>query len=467
MSGAVATVGNVLGALQSLLGSRAQLRPASFRGVPFVVNTAGGTGGRRLITHEFPLRDAPYTEDLGALPRHFKLSAFVVDSADGAVNYIDARDALIAACETNGAAILVHPTIGEVSVRAGVLSWSERLIDRWGYCEFQLEFVVDGPQPSPLFSADTQSALLSGLASLLPIITAAYTVVATAVTSPALLLGQAVSAMTGLPPATVFGLGNAILACSATPANSPATALAVQTATLGMATNVIAASEASAAATDAVTGDPFTAPASGDPSGGLAGLAGFGGGLAAIGTGTPVGAAQAATQASVLALVQGSATAALIGVYAAINWPYASAATAARAQVLALVDAQLAAAAASGADSLYQAWQGLQQLAMADLIGRAQSLPQLASYVAPDTLPSLALAQRLYADPTQAGTLEALNDTPQPLFMPASGLALTGNTAFPAATAPGAAASFALFAANVLTANGAPITAAGLLLELA
>ena len=87
--------------------------------------------------------------------------------------------------------------------------------------------------------------------------------------------------------------------------------------------------------------------------------------------------------------------------------------------------AQAQAAAGAGQDDLWRAWQAIMALTMNDMISRAQALPSLASYVLPDPLPSLVLAQRLYQDPTRAALLEQLNDVPHPLFMPAGGLWLT------------------------------------------
>ena len=44
---------------------REDLRPASFRGVPFLVDESHVVIGRRVVLHEYPLRDKPYAEDLG------------------------------------------------------------------------------------------------------------------------------------------------------------------------------------------------------------------------------------------------------------------------------------------------------------------------------------------------------------------------------------------------------------------
>ena len=53
------------------------LRTASFNGVPFEVNAGSIVVGRRVVTHEFPQRDTPYSEDLGRAYRQFSLTGFV------------------------------------------------------------------------------------------------------------------------------------------------------------------------------------------------------------------------------------------------------------------------------------------------------------------------------------------------------------------------------------------------------
>ena len=55
----------------------AQLKPASFRGVPFVVQEGTSHFGRRNQIHEYPFRDTPWVEDLGQQAR-----AFVAGQAD-------------------------------------------------------------------------------------------------------------------------------------------------------------------------------------------------------------------------------------------------------------------------------------------------------------------------------------------------------------------------------------------------
>lgn len=78
---------------------------ASFRGVPFFVESAERTGGRRAVVHEFPLRDDPFVEDLGRRARGFRLDGYVLGD-----NYLSQRDDLLAALEdTEGPGELVLP----------------------------------------------------------------------------------------------------------------------------------------------------------------------------------------------------------------------------------------------------------------------------------------------------------------------------------------------------------------------
>lgn len=85
-----------------------QLVGASFRGVSFFVESAVRSGGRRVVVHEFPLRDDPYVEDLGRRARTFSVDGYVVGD-----NYLTQRDVLLAALEDeDGPGELVHPYHG-------------------------------------------------------------------------------------------------------------------------------------------------------------------------------------------------------------------------------------------------------------------------------------------------------------------------------------------------------------------
>lgn len=99
----------------------AQLRPASFRGVPFGVLGGSSKFGRRHVVHEYPFRDEVWVEDLGRTARYFSLSGFLVGD-----DAIAKRERLVAAIETAGPGELVHPTYGQLRVSIGEFSTEER-----------------------------------------------------------------------------------------------------------------------------------------------------------------------------------------------------------------------------------------------------------------------------------------------------------------------------------------------------
>ncbi|MDE1905024.1 MAG: DNA circularization N-terminal domain-containing protein [Rhodospirillales bacterium] len=419
------------GALAALAAGAApwmiSLRPASFRGVPFYWDAAEGKGGRRIVVHAFPLRDRPFVEDLGRAPRSFRLRAFVVGD-----DYADQRDALISACEDYAEpGVLVHPTMGEISCHAGLLSWNESKTEG-GWCGLDLEFVRAGARPSPTGAADTVSELLAGVGTLLGVISSAYQAASQVLTYPAAvvalaeeLFSQAAGALSALPVLAVGGLAPQIAAVAAAGSSDAAAAAAVGAVFSAAAAAVVAAIPGPLPTEDPVAGDAPVIAGPADPTYGLLGLASWNAAAAApAGTG-PWQAAQAAQQAAVVSLVQGSALAAALTVYANTDWQTANAAAAARALVLPLLDAQSEAAADAGQDALYLAWQAVTAQTMADFIARAQGLPTLVDYALGEAMPSLVLAERWYQDATRAVELETLNDSPQPLFLPPAGVRLS------------------------------------------
>jgi prophage DNA circulation protein len=89
-----------------------KLLPASWRNVPFGVDTSDLSGGRRTSDHSFPERDGGYTEDHGRDRREFSLQGYVLGP-----DYMTGRDALIDACELGGSGVLVHPYYGKITAK--------------------------------------------------------------------------------------------------------------------------------------------------------------------------------------------------------------------------------------------------------------------------------------------------------------------------------------------------------------
>lgn len=85
-------------------GKTRDLIGASFRGVPFFVETVDATTGRRLVVHEFPFRDDPFVENLGRRARKFRVDGYLLGD-----DYLVQKAALIDAIEAEGSGALVLP----------------------------------------------------------------------------------------------------------------------------------------------------------------------------------------------------------------------------------------------------------------------------------------------------------------------------------------------------------------------
>lgn len=134
---------------------RDQLRPASFRGVPFYVKSADTEEGRRGVLHEYPLRDDPFVEDMGRKAGEFTLEAIIVGE-----DYFPARDALRDALKQPGAGELVHPTLGRMKVAlVAPVRFVESLVDEGGMARFTLRFTETAENTQP--AADTNTAAVT------------------------------------------------------------------------------------------------------------------------------------------------------------------------------------------------------------------------------------------------------------------------------------------------------------------
>ncbi len=136
------------------------LRPASFRGVPFKVQGTDDGRGRATVIHEFPLRDQVYVEDLGRAQRTIEVTAFVIGPAFEAE-----RDTLIQALEKKGPGTLIHPWLGSFLVSLAEPAKVSHSAEQAGLVMFQLKFVEDAapnaPAPGLDFPGLSQAAALA------------------------------------------------------------------------------------------------------------------------------------------------------------------------------------------------------------------------------------------------------------------------------------------------------------------
>ena len=126
-----------------------QLRPASFRGVKFSVVETQHSIGRRVVVHEYPQRDIPYTEDMGKATNEFTVKGFIAGK-----DYIQRMNALEEKLAMPGAGELIHPWLGRLMVvpngKANITYSSALLV-----VEFELKFVESGERLYPTQSVDT------------------------------------------------------------------------------------------------------------------------------------------------------------------------------------------------------------------------------------------------------------------------------------------------------------------------
>lgn len=133
---------------------RDRMKPATFRGVPFFVEGSEHQGGRRNVTHEYPFRDKPYSEDMGRKARRFAVEGYVIGP-----DYIAARDALLDALEKFGPGSLQHPYYGPRTVAVDDFRVRETQRDG-GMAVFSIEFTETPAKPAePSSVADAASKL--------------------------------------------------------------------------------------------------------------------------------------------------------------------------------------------------------------------------------------------------------------------------------------------------------------------
>lgn len=122
------------------------LRRASFRGVHFWVETDQIDTGRRLVVHQYPLRDDPYVEDMGRDANKVKVKAYLSGADAG-----EQEKRLRRACEAAGPAGLSLPL---EQLRAFCEKCSRDYSrDKLGFIAFQIDFVLEGGGAGPLPAA--------------------------------------------------------------------------------------------------------------------------------------------------------------------------------------------------------------------------------------------------------------------------------------------------------------------------
>ena len=136
---------------------RDALLPASYKGAEFHVEAMSEDLGRRLVVHEFPKRERPYTEDMGKRAFGYTLRGYVIQYVRDTNyslyqrDYRIARDLLRNVLDQGGPGRLQLPSLPSVIVACD----RYRMVEEQrlgGYCTFDMQFVEQGvldvPPPS-------------------------------------------------------------------------------------------------------------------------------------------------------------------------------------------------------------------------------------------------------------------------------------------------------------------------------
>jgi prophage DNA circulation protein len=456
-SGIVQGLSNAVGGAQSALGRLAtgsfweQLRPASYRGVPFAVVSGDTRVGRRNAVHEYPERDTVWVEDLGRNPRRLQVQGFLVGD-----DVIAQRERLIAACEAPGDGELVHPTLGRLRVSVMDVGFAEHR-EKGRVFEVQFSFIEAGERIFP--TAQTNTRNLVGLAAQQAGLAAAADFVASAVqalqagasvaqaalqtagvwTSAALSAANDAASLVNMVATLPGSFGRQVQALESGFTKfqqaRPASSATVQTLAGQAATARAQAAAAAAGVTSAASSlSPSTAAAypatvqsltqtiqqtAATPRDALRALTVLAQpqSLPAPPSGA-VGQAMGQIQSVQGDLFRRSAVIALAQASSAYQPFSADDASAVRKAVATLLDTEATTAGDQGEDDSYLALRALRAAVVQDLNARGAVLPQVVWIRSASPLPALALAQRLYRDATRADELVAEANVPHPAFLP-------------------------------------------------
>jgi len=146
---------------------RDELHPASYKDIPFLVNTTSLTGGRKHAKHEFPNSNIQNIEDLGLKPREYKISAIINEP-----NYRAKRDALLRALDSEGSGVLIHPFYGRIENMAAVDYTLIEDVGILGDLTIQIDFKPSNSDGLPVETENTLSIIEESGTSVFDNITA-------------------------------------------------------------------------------------------------------------------------------------------------------------------------------------------------------------------------------------------------------------------------------------------------------
>lgn len=389
-----------------------ELQDASFKGVPFFVSSDKEGYGRRIVSHEYPNRNKPYHEDMGAKYASFSVTAYVLT--------IDDKTTLCSLFDQSGEpGLLILPAVAPLMC-VGVTADVERDKDKQGYFSIKLELRRAGESMPGPFSSAIFEVLIGNLAGAMSVVLSA--VAGTIRAGSGVLDYVSIEASETL--ADVGGLSvNAIE--SYTAVDSDLTAAITRDA-YGLIDDSASASKTSpenqnlgfVSRVGSLVEKVGTSLRPNDALLAMAPFVGYSRGETAPNIPTSISETSRANNAKVLS--------GIVRTYGLIYWARAAAAStfATRAEAI-----QVRADLAEAFSAQMQEWMDeavigqmadARDYAIKALSKQITDIAPIAVVTSSVSLPALYWAYRLYSDPNRAGELVERNDVFDPSFMPSS-----------------------------------------------
>lgn len=376
------------------------LIPAAFRGVDFHVERASDTAGRRLVTHEYPGRDTPYSEDMGRAARRWTLSGYVVGD-----DWLDQREQLQRAFNQSGPGLLVHPTEGEltVAVENAVFDFDDR---EARIIRFTATFVESGQKLQPSSRVNT-GAEIEELAEA----------------AKASIIEEFLDSfdVSGLPSFVADSAEEHFAELIEDVESITATANAVGDEADDLAATVEDFSadvrDAQSLAEDTLDLIDKLREATDDPAA-LLDLVGFGSDFVEVSEVTSTRQRQAQNQAATIALVRRAALVEAARATPSKTFDSRDDAEAFRDSIVAELNSEITTAGDAGERKAWAALSDLKALVVRDINRRSSDLPGVETFELTETKPALVIAYSLYADATRSDEITTRNRVVHSGFVP-------------------------------------------------
>ncbi|MBV2180886.1 MAG: DNA circularization N-terminal domain-containing protein [Castellaniella sp.] len=459
VAGSIGGLANAVDGLLTLGGGnwQASLQAASFGGVPFGVDSARTRAGRRQAVHVYPFRDEVWVEDMGKLPRQFRIQGFLVEDSliYGGGGVIAQRNALLSVCEADGTNTLVHPTFGVVGSLACLDVEIEERKDLGRVFQFTLTLMVSGVRQYPASARSAADALtaaadelragsLADLARTVVVdIQLGAAVVRSAVSTALGYYQMAVGVVNGVNRVfnavstlsgnfgALFGgantgysgsnpkapLGTTAMGLLTVAAAASGAAVAAGASMQTAAANIADTSAYGNAAAEFVQSVAASAQDPADAVSMLSQLAGYAP-QTTVASSSPIGAASTRVQSACAAHLRRVTIASLADAAGTYQPSSQDDAQALQTAVVALIDGEVLAAGDAGDDASYDALRVLRQTVVADMQSRGVDLAPIAAFTFASSLPALVLANRMYRDPSRADGLTQQVAPVHPAFFP-------------------------------------------------